>query len=130
MSFYSYCCNSNQSIEILKEASSMNRPTVYDFMESRAREGHTGINLNLYPRKERQLLNAGFAVQRTGPAIPDYPQQHPCRVDWTHAVEGTVAHHFLELAVAAKPELLQQAEEGLSDPVPPPYSSGGGWEQP
>lgn len=105
----------------------MNRPTLYDFMKSHAKEGHTSITFNLYARKERQLLNEGFSVQRLGP-VEDYPQQHKCKVGWSYAVEGTIARRFLELAAAVNPELLQQAEEGVSDPVPPPYSSGGGWD--
>lgn len=107
----------------------MNRPTLYDFMKSHASEGLTSINLNLYSRKERQLLNEGFSVQRLGP-VEDYPQQHLCKVSWAYAVEGTIARRFLDVAASVRPELLQQAEEGVKDPVPPPYSSGGGWEQP
>lgn len=108
----------------------MNKPTLYDFIESHAKKGFTDIKLNLYPRKERQLLNDGFSIQRLG-TVKDYPNQHLCKVGWTYAyVEGTVAHRFLELAAAMYPELLQQAEDDAIDPVPLPYSSGGGWEQP
>lgn len=99
----------------------MNRPTLYDFMESHAKVGHTSINFNLYPRKERQLLNEGFSVQRLGP-VKDYPQQHLCKVTWTYAVEGTLARKYLELAAIVCSELLQQAEEAITDPVPLPYA--------
>lgn len=104
----------------------MNRPTLYDFMESHAKEGHTSINFNLYPRRERQFLNEGFSVQRLGP-VKDYPQQHVCKVDWTYAVPGTTAYKFLEFAAAVHPELLQQAAETVTDPVPLPYAQPG-WE--
>lgn len=104
----------------------MNRPTLYDFMESHSNEGHTSINFNLYARKERQLLNEGFSVQRLGP-VKDYPKQHLCKVTWTYAVEGTVARKYLELAAAVHPELLQQAAEAVTDPVPLPYAQPG-WE--
>lgn len=104
----------------------MTRPTLYDFMESHSKEGHTDINFNLYPRKERQFLNEGFSVQRLGP-VKDYPQQHICKVSWACAAEGTVARKYLELAALMHPELLQQAEEAIKDPVPLPYAQPG-WE--
>ena len=107
----------------------MNRPTVYDFMESHAKNGHTDLKLNLYPRKERELLNGGFSVQRLGP-VEGYPHQHKCKVGWADAVEGTVARRFWDIAVTANPKLLELTKDDASDPVPPPYSSGGGWDQP
>ena len=106
----------------------MNRPTLYDSISSRARSGHTSIILNLYAKKVRQLLNEGFSVQLLGP-VEGYPQQHRCKVDWAYAVEGTVARRFFDLAVTANSELLQ-VEDDVSDLVPQPYSSGGGWDQP
>lgn len=102
----------------------MTRPTLYDFMRSHAKEGHTSINFNLYPRKERQLLNEGFSVQRLVP-VKDYPCQHICKVTWTCAAEGTVARKYLELAAIVHPELLHQAEEAIADSVPLPYMQPG-----
>jgi len=99
----------------------MNTPTLYDFMESHAKKGHLSINFNLYPRKERQLLNEGFSVQRLG-SVKGYPQQHLCKVSWACSVEGTIARKYLELAAVVLPELLQQAEESIAAPVPLPYA--------
>jgi hypothetical protein len=84
----------------------MTSPTLYDSIVSRAKEGHTNINFNLYPRKERQFLNEGFSVQRLGP-VKDYPRQYICKVAWLCAAEGTVARKYLELAAVVHPELLQ-----------------------
>lgn len=105
----------------------MTRLTLHDFIESHAKEGHTSINFNLYPKKERQFLNEGFSVQRIGP-VENYPQQHLCKVTWTYAVEGTIAHKYLELAATVHPELLQQAKEDSTDSVPLPYAHPG-WER-
>jgi len=101
----------------------MHGPNLHDFVESHAKKGLTNIHLNLYPRKERQFLNEGFSVQRLAP-VEEYPKQHTCNVDWSQAVPGAIAHKFLELAASVRPELLQQVEEGVRDPVPPPYAYG------
>jgi len=86
----------------------MNGPTLYDFLKSHAKKGHTDIKLNLAPRKEWQFLNAGFSIQRLGP-VKDYPQYHLCKVGWACPTKGTDAYRFFELAAAVYPELLEQA---------------------
>lgn len=88
----------------------MKMPTLYDFMKDLATSGYTETDFYLFPQKERELLNGGFGVQRIRTAVNN-PKKHFCRVSWAHASEGTVARKFLDLAIAADPELFKQVSK-------------------
>ena len=78
----------------------MNRPSLYDFMESHAVKGFTEILLHLYPKQERKLLNDGFSIERLE-SVEGYPQQHLCKVGWACPAKETYAYEFFELATVA-----------------------------
>lgn len=125
MFFYSRCCNNDQDIEILKEASQMERLTIRDRMLMYAENGETSIKLNLFKKQIELLIEDGYTVQRIGSTPYDFGQS-VCRIDWKNATKGTQAYELLKKAAEVKPELLQQDGES-GTPLPPPYSVGGDW---